>query len=113
MIENFGWAVDFVLILQSINLLIRVTRLPQLVQKSDISGVEKWSANSLRHNTIADFSKFLVEENETQKLKKSAIYEGKHWPFSGKEAEWTERKQEHISVWEKLICNICFLLIKF
>ena len=44
---------------------------------------------------IADFSKKkLVEENKTQKLKKSAIHEGdleEHWPFSGKEVEWTER----------------------
>ena len=50
--------------------------------------------------------KNLAEENKIKKLKKSAIYEGdleEHWPFSGKEAEWTEKNllQEHISVWEK------------
>ena len=41
MTENFGWAVDFVLRLQSINLFVRVTRPPELVKKSDILGVEK------------------------------------------------------------------------
>ena len=46
-------------------------------------------------------------------MKKPAIHEGEHWPFSGKEIKWTERKQEHISVWENLPCNIYFLVIKF
>ena len=45
--------------------------------------------------------------------KKSAIYEGEHSPYSEKEAEWTERKQEYISVWENPLCNIRFLLITF
>ena len=41
MIENFGWANDFVLRLQSIKLFARVTRSLQLVKKPDILGVEK------------------------------------------------------------------------
>ena len=41
MTENFGWAVDFVLRLQSINLLVRVSRPLQLVKNSGILGVEK------------------------------------------------------------------------
>ena len=85
MIENFGWAVDFVLRLQSIYLLVRVNHPPPLVEKLDTLGVDKWSTNSLRHNTIADFpKKILVEENKIQKLKKTAISEGEHWSFSGK-----------------------------
>ena len=32
MTETSGWAVDFILRLQSINLLVRVTQLPQLVK---------------------------------------------------------------------------------
>ena len=76
--------------------------------------MEKWSVNSLWHNNITDFwEKSLVEENKTQNLKKSASYEGEHWAFSGKEAEWTETKHEDIFVWENLLCNIYFLLIKF
>ena len=71
MTENFGWAVDFALRLQSINLLVRVTHPPELVKKSDILGMRKWSVNSIRHKTIADFSKkSLLEENKTHKLKK-------------------------------------------
>ena len=92
MTENFGWAVDFVLGLQSINLLVRVAHSPKIVKKRDTLGVEKWSTNSLRHKTIADFlKKSLVKENKTQKFEKSATYEREHWPFSAKEAEWTER----------------------
>ena len=72
----------FCLKLQSINLLVCVTCLPQRVKKTNILGVEKWSVNSLRHNTIADFlKKSLVEENKTQKLKKLTIFEGEHWLF--------------------------------
>ena len=41
MTENFGWAVDFVLRLQSINLLVRVTRPPELVKSAGRVGVEK------------------------------------------------------------------------
>ena len=41
MTENFGWAVDFALRLQSINLLVRVTHQPELVKKSDILGMGK------------------------------------------------------------------------
>ena len=56
--------------------------------------MEKWSVNSISVWLIADFSKKnLVEEDKTQKLKKSAIYEGdleEHWLFSGKEVKWTE-----------------------
>ena len=112
--SKYGWAVDFVLRLQSINLLVRVSRPLQLVKNSDILGVEKWSASSLWHNTIAYFSKkSMVEDNKTQELNKSSIYEGEHWPLSGIEVEWTEKKQEHISVWENLLYNIYFLLIKF
>ena len=33
--------------------------------------------------------------------------------FSGKEADWTERDQEHIFVRENLLCNKYFLMIKF
>ena len=68
---------------------------------------------------IADFSKKpLVEENKIQKFKKSAMYQGdlkEHWPFSGKEAEWNRKEplQEHNSVWENLLYDIYFLLIKF
>ena len=76
--------------------------------------MEKWSANSLWHNNITDFwKKSLVEENKTQKLKNPASYEGEHRAFSGKEAEWTETKHENIFVWENLLCDIYFLLIKF
>ena len=89
MTENFGWAAEFVLRLKSITLLVRVTRLPQLVKNA------------------------LDKDNKTTKLKKLALYDGEHWPFSGKEAEWTESKQEDISVWENLLCNIYFLMIKF
>ena len=72
MTKNFSWAVGFVLRLQSINLLVGITRPPQLVKNPDILGVEKWSANSLRHNTIIDFlkKKSLLEGNKTEKLKK-------------------------------------------
>ena len=70
--KHDGWAVDFVLRLQSIYLLVRVTCPPPLVKKLDTLVVDKWSNNSLRHNTIADFlKKILVEENKTQKWKKS------------------------------------------
>ena len=31
--------------------------------------------------------KSLVEENKSQKLKKSALYQGEHWPLSEKETE--------------------------
>ena len=34
MTENFGWVAEFVLRLQSITLLVRVTRLPQLVKNA-------------------------------------------------------------------------------
>ena len=34
MTENFGWAIDFVLRLPSINLLVHVTRPPQFVKKT-------------------------------------------------------------------------------
>ena len=67
----------------------------------------------------ADFlEKNLVEVNKIQKLKKSAIYKGdlgEHWPFSEKEAEWTERNlcRNTFSVWENILYNIHFLSIKF
>ena len=112
--KHDGWAVDFVLRLQSIYLLVRVTCPPPLVKKLDTLGVDKWSTNSLRHNTIAEFSKkILVEENKTQKWKKSAISEGEHWSFFWEIRKMEERKHEHISVWENLLRNIYFLLIKF
>ena len=47
----------------------------------------------------------MVEDNKTQELNKSSIYEGEHWPLSGIEVEWMEKKQEHISVWENLLYN--------
>ena len=47
MSENFGCAVDFILRLQSINLLVRVTLQPQC----------QFSVNSIKHVIIADFSK--------------------------------------------------------
>ena len=39
MTENFGWAVDFILRLQSVNLLVCVTHPAQLVKEPDI---ERW-----------------------------------------------------------------------
>ena len=68
---------------------------------------------------IADFSKKnLVKENKIQKLKKSAIYKGdleEHWSFFRERSrmDGKEPLQEHASVWEKLLYNIYFLLIKF
>ena len=47
----------------------------------------------------------MVEDNKTQELNKSSFYEGEHWPLSGIEVEWMEKKQEHISVWENLLYN--------
>ena len=86
--------------------MVRVSRPLQLVKNSDILGVEKWSTNSLWDNTIAYFSKkSMVEDNKTQELNKSSFYEGEHWPLSGIEVEWMEKKQEHISVWENLLYN--------
>ena len=50
-----GGAVDFILRLQSINLLVRVSPPPQLFKNPDILGVQKWSVSRIRHMIVADF----------------------------------------------------------
>ena len=81
--------------------------------------MEKWSVNSISVWLLLIFrKKNLVKENKIQKLKKSALYKGdleEHWSFFWKRSrmDGKEPLQEHISVWEKLLCNIYFLLSKF